>query len=71
MVENMHCIVIKPTKVTMQKVRYIAISCDEVTTIDNQSWCNVHVYVDDEFNRISLLLNLEGVISASNAKNLT
>jgi hypothetical protein len=35
MVENMHWIVIKPTKAIMQKVRYIIIYYDEVITIDN------------------------------------
>jgi hypothetical protein len=71
MIENMYCIVIKPIKVTMQKVKYIAIYYDEVTTIDDQSWCSVHVYIDDDFNKMSLLLNLEGVISGGNANNLT
>jgi hypothetical protein len=71
MVENMHWIVIKPTKVIMQKVRYIVSYCDEVIIIDNQSWCIVHVYVDDDFNRMSLLLNLERVINGSNVNNLT
>jgi hypothetical protein len=33
----------------------------EVTTIDNQSWCNVHVYVIGGFKRMLLLLNLERV----------
>jgi hypothetical protein len=71
MVENMHCIVIGPNKITMQKVKYIVVYCDEVTIIDNQSWCSVHVYVNDDFDRMSLLLNLEGVITGGNANNLT
>jgi len=71
MVENMHQIVIISTRAIVQKVKYLVINCDEVTTIDNQSWCNVHAYVVDDFKRIPLLLNLERVIGGSNVDNLT
>ncbi len=71
MVENMHCTTIKPTKINMKKVKYIVIYCDEIITIDNQSWCSVHMYVDDDFNKMSLLLNVERVINGGNANNLT
>jgi hypothetical protein len=55
----------------MKKVKYIVIYCDEIITIDNQSWCSVHMYVDDDFNKMSLLLNVERVINGGNANNLT
>jgi hypothetical protein len=71
MAENMHSIVTVSTKAIVQKARYLAISCDEVTTIGNQSWCNFHAYVVDDLKRILLLLNLERVISGSNVDNLT
>jgi hypothetical protein len=29
----------------VQKIKYLVVSCDEITTIDNQSSCNVHAYV--------------------------
>ncbi len=35
MVENMHQIIIESTKAFVQKARYLAINCDEVTTINN------------------------------------
>lgn len=50
---------------------YIIINCDEVITINNRSWCSVHTYVVDGFKRMSLLLNLEKVISGCNVDNLT
>ncbi len=72
MAKIMHQILIKSTKVVVQNVRYIVISCDEVTTIDNQSWCSVHVYVIGGFKRMLLLLNLERVIGGINfVDNLT
>jgi hypothetical protein len=55
----------------MQKPKHLAINYDEVTTIDNQSWCNVHAYVVDDFKRIPLLLNLERVIGGDNVDKLT
>jgi hypothetical protein len=50
---------------------YLSISCDEVSTIHNQFWCNVHVYVVDGFKMMPLSLNLERVIDGSNVNNLT
>jgi hypothetical protein len=57
----MHQIIIKLTRVVVQNAKYIVVSCDEVTTIDNQSWCNVHAYAIGGFKRRLLLLNLEKV----------
>jgi hypothetical protein len=67
----MHSIVTISTKAIVQKARYLAINCDEITTIDNQSRCNFHAYVVDDLKRIPLLLNLERVINGSNVYNLT
>jgi hypothetical protein len=47
--EAMHNVVLWATKVIMQKSLFISMSCDEVTTIDNQSWLFVHVYVTNEW----------------------
>ncbi len=64
-VESMHRIV------EVKKAMYIIINYDEVITIDNRSWCSMHTYVVDGFKRMSLLLNLEKVISGCNVDNLT
>jgi hypothetical protein len=44
MVEAMHNILFQTIKIVVQKATYILVSCDKVTTIDNQNWLNVHVY---------------------------
>jgi hypothetical protein len=36
----MHGFVVNTIKTFVQKTRYLVINCDEVTTINNQSWCN-------------------------------
>ncbi len=40
-------------------VRFIAISCDEVTMIDNGSWICIHAYVVQSWVRIPILLQVE------------
>jgi hypothetical protein len=42
MVECMHKQVIKRVKEIIASSKYLALSCDEVTTIDNQSWISIH-----------------------------
>jgi hypothetical protein len=37
MVETMHNIVLQAIKECLLKVKFISLSCDEVTTIDDQS----------------------------------
>jgi hypothetical protein len=59
MVRAMHHVVLKQMKVVLQQTKFISISCDEVTTLDNQSWSFVHAYVVENWRRILVLLNLE------------
>jgi len=33
------------TKIVVQITPYISMICDELNTIDNQSWLSIHVYV--------------------------
>jgi hypothetical protein len=58
-------------KVVIQKSKYIIVNYDEVMTIENQSWCNVHAYNVDGFKWVPLLLNLERVFSKGAIDNLT
>jgi len=58
MVEVMHNVVLWATKVDVQKFPFIFVNCDEVTTIDNQSWLFVHVYVIEKWMRVLIMLNL-------------
>jgi len=59
MVEAMHNIVLQAIKECVQKIEFISLNCDEVTTIDNQSWLSMHVHATDLWKRIPLLLNLQ------------
>jgi hypothetical protein len=45
MVEHLHHVVLDATKMLMNSSNYVNLSCDEVTTLDNQSWANIHVYM--------------------------
>jgi hypothetical protein len=54
----------------VQNARYIVVSYDEVTIIDNRSQCIVHAYVVDGFKRMLLLLNLEMVFGGGSTNNL-
>ncbi len=69
--ETMYNVILWATKVIMQKSLFISMSCDEVTTIDNQSWLFVHVYVTNEWKRVSILLNLQRVVDGAIFNNLT
>jgi hypothetical protein len=55
----------------MQKSPFILVNCDEVTTIDNQSWLSIHVYVTEEWKRVLILLNLQHVVDGTTFDNLT
>jgi hypothetical protein len=41
----MHQEVLKATKATMGVVHYMALGCDEVSTMDNQSWLATQYYI--------------------------
>jgi len=53
--------VAKQNRVVMQSSKFLSMSCDEVTTIDNQSWISIPVYYVSEWCRIPLLIGLEQV----------
>ncbi len=45
MVQHMHDIILEATKFIIGVAQYLSITCDEVSTIDNQSWLSIHAYV--------------------------
>jgi hypothetical protein len=45
MVQHMHGIVLEATKSIVGATQFISLTCDEVNTIDNQSWLSIHAYV--------------------------
>ncbi len=45
MATYMHEVVMNKIRNLVQSVQYISLSCDEVTTCDQQSWVLIHAYV--------------------------
>ena len=71
MAEAMYAQVLNKTRMTISVARYIALSCDEVSCIDNSSWISVHAYVVQNWSRVPVLISLEHVTDGGKAKNLT
>jgi hypothetical protein len=70
MAKAMHNVVLKQTSFVLQQNMFISISCDEITTQDNQSWILVHAYVVENWRRQLVLLNLEKVVDEGTSNNL-
>jgi hypothetical protein len=71
MAKVIHDVVFHAIKGVVQKLEYILVSCDELTTINNHSWLSIHVYVKEEWKRLPILLNLQRVVDGSIIDNLT
>jgi hypothetical protein len=60
MVKCMHKQIIKRIKEVIASSKYVALSCDEVTMNDNQSWISIHnFYIVQDWCRIPILISLE------------
>lgn len=64
-------VVLNKTKEIMQADTFFNLSCDEVTSVDCQSWISVHAYVVRDWKQIPLLLTLERVNEGRIANNFT
>jgi len=53
----------KTTKVDVQNAKFISLTCDGVTSMDNASWASVHGYVVQDWCRIPLLLSVQQMLS--------
>jgi hypothetical protein len=71
MAECMNNVVLVIIKITIKTTNHIYVSCDEVISIDNQSWISVHAYVVEDFKRTPILVNLEQVIEGCTTNNFT
>jgi hypothetical protein len=58
-------------KVMVHARRYLAICCDKVMMIDNQSCVNIHAHLVDGFECISILLDLKRPTDGGTINNLT
>ncbi len=54
----------------IQATQFIAVSCDEVTTIDNSSWICIYVQVQS-WVKIPILLQVECIMDGLGNNNLT
>jgi hypothetical protein len=50
--------------------QFISVSCDKVTTCDNQSWINIHAYVLSNWEGVPQLISLGRVVNRLDANNL-
>jgi hypothetical protein len=56
--EHIHYQVLKALKVVIIGVSFFSINCNEVTSINNQQWLLVHVYVLDNWVRTLFFLSM-------------
>jgi hypothetical protein len=55
---------------TVQAARFISLSCDKVTSIDNGSWISIHCYIVQNWSRVPILISLERVEEQATLVNL-
>jgi hypothetical protein len=58
-------------KEKIQYARFISVTCDEVTSIDNGSWISIHAYVVQKWSQVLILLTLVHVLEGGTFDNLT
>ena len=71
MAKSLHNAIIGKTIPAIQSARFIAFTCDEVTSIDNRPWRSIHMYVGESFYRIPLQMALQRVVGVVTSDNLT
>lgn len=59
--KHIHLQVLKALKAVVRIAKYFSITYDEVTSIDNQQWLYVHIYVLDAFAYCYLLCRCQWV----------
>ena len=59
------------TKAVMKATRFFSITCDEVSTLDTQSWISIHGYVCEDWQWKPMLLSLERVVSGGGSNSMT
>jgi hypothetical protein len=70
MADSKSVVLANHTKKVISQVRYFAISADEVTTINHESWLSVHIYVCIGFKRISILLGLFHLVEGNGSTTM-
>jgi uncharacterized protein (DUF2132 family) len=71
MAESINQIVMQKMAEMLGAARYVAITCDEVTTADCQSWISIHAYIIRDWERYPILLQIERVVHGTRLENIT
>jgi hypothetical protein len=71
MLECLHKKVFNKIRKIVASSKYLAISYDEVTIINNQSWVSIHCYVVQNWCHLPTLIFLEQVTKGGGFDNLT
>jgi hypothetical protein len=61
LVEHMHLVVFEKLKDTVKSARFIAISCEEMTSCDSGQWLSMHAYIVLDWIHVPVLLHLSKV----------
>jgi hypothetical protein len=67
MADSMALVLANHTKKILAEARFNAISADEVTTVDQESWLSVHIYISTGFSRVPILLSLSWLVEGNTA----
>jgi hypothetical protein len=70
MAESLFNIVLARTKEVVSKTHYFSITCDDVTTLDNQYWISIHVYTIQDWEIVPMFLYLQRVTEGGGADNI-
>jgi len=58
-------------KKKIRAANFVAITCDEVTIVDNGSWISIYAYVVENYVRVPHLISLLRLVDGSSADSLT
>jgi hypothetical protein len=58
------------TRVIVGVTWYVALNCDEVYKLNNQSWLFVHYYVVENWVKFLILISLDRMVEGSRSNNL-
>jgi hypothetical protein len=71
MVEFMNVHVINAILAKVFAPNYVALTCDEVSTMDNGSWISIHAHVMQHWAKVPMLNFLQRVVDGLEVDNVT
>ena len=70
MAEYLYAQVMQKAREVIHGGKFLSISVDEVTTVDNQAWISIHAYVVQDFYRTPILVSVERLTEGATAPKL-